>query len=319
MDSYNRKIGAALCLLRKQKGLSRITLSGENTPDKYICCVKQLGKIERGDVTPSVKTLNLLLTALGTNLVAFSHLTNPQVMIDFHRDFSEIWDKCFKGHYDDLTLLLKELKSKFYNEVENPIIKQAILLLDGLMMEKVNNNYHESLNILHQALYITAPNTLKKGKIDYAFISKNTFTIYEYRILKLIALNFKNKKQFHETLKLLNTLCKSLCTNKTDVEIRNRLLPNIYYNLSNVLLSEESYEIALDTSMKGVKHCRKTQHLKVLPLLLYNVAKSHFFQGDKLKAVEVFQQSHQASLINGNTIEAEHTKITVAKKYNIFL
>lgn len=263
--------------------------------------------------------LNQLLAVMGVNPLDFAHMLDEQSMLSFQNDFSEIWDLCFEKQYEEAILLLEILKAKPYCNSTNPITAQALLLFDGLLLLNVEKDFPECLNVLYKAIHITSPIIMKNGELNLEFISDHAFTLNEYRIIKSIALAVYCIGNSHVEIDILDALRKSLCNKKVDVEIRNRLLPNIYYNHSEGLIRKNNYKDALGICEKGVQFCKQIKNFKILPYLLYNRAKAFYMTGSKVQAETGFTRSHDAFFVHGDEETATRIKKIVAEKYQIFI
>jgi transcriptional regulator with XRE-family HTH domain len=312
----DNKLGTVLRQLRLKRNMTQEELCKSDNPSERICSTKQLRRIEKGQCEPSPLILNRLLAALGITTLEFIHLVDNQDMIHFQNDFSIIWDLFFENKYKEANLLLTELKTKPYCNMESPVVKQSMLLCNGFMLWDAEKN-EECLNILHEALCITSPFLLKNNSLNHEVIADNPLALTEYRILKLIAITMHHMGQLETKIIILDSMCESLQNKKIDVEIRNRLLPNIYYNLSDALIEDNNYQSAFLICEKGIKLCKQTKSFKMLPYLLYNKAESLLFIDTRARAIKGFKQSHKTFLLYGDEKTAAHVKEVIAGKYQI--
>jgi len=313
----NKKVGNAIKMLRKRLGLTQKELCKLASTSTYVCGVRHLRDIEHGRVEPGARVLALLLAALRVSLLDFAKMVDGEDMTNFERDFNEIWDIWFKKQHEEGLKLLGILKAKPYCDISLPLVKQHILLCDALVLIDIEGDNCGCLNVLHEAISITLPYLLKKSEFDYGFISSHALTLVEYRILKFLALVESRMGQSQICINLLNAIQESLESEKTDVKIRDRLLSNICYNLSEELIEAEQYTNAFDACEKGIQFCKQINDHKMLPLLYYNEGEALYFLGEHARAEEAFKRSYLASLVIEDEETALQTKETVAEKYQI--
>jgi tetratricopeptide (TPR) repeat protein len=155
--------------------------------------------------------------------------------------------------------------------------------------------------------------------LDFKFLSNNVFTLNEYRIIKLISITLCDRGQAYDGIMILDALNESLCNKKVGIEIKNRLLPNTYYNLSDALIDVNNYQLALNACDNGVKFCRQAKNCKMLPYLFYNMGKAQFKMGHKTQAEESFKEAMLAFCVHGNKETAERAGKMIAEKYQIYI
>ena len=311
---YKKKVSDTLQHLQNKRGLTQKKLCKQG----IVCSERHLRRILNGDVEPSPTVLDGLLEVLGVSLPEFTQLVYGEDMLLFQHDFSEIWDLLFMRKYEEADLLLAALKAKPYCNTSNPAIAQALLMHDGVLMN-LKENFHESNRILYEAICMTSAGVLQKGEPNPEFVALNVLEPNEYRIIGVIAINLCSMGQSPVAIKIFEALCESLSNKKVDVETRNKLLPNIYYNLSDELIETKQYENALCICEKGIQLCERTITLKMLPLLLYNSGKALVFMGDRTQAEIRFRRSYDAFRVQGNEKSALRGKEMVAEKYKIFI
>lgn len=317
MHEHDIKIGNTIRQLRERKNMSQAELCKPDFADK-ICSMRHLSRIENGETTPHPRTLYRLLEGLGVSLSEFTHLIAEPDIANFQHDFSEIWDLLFEKRYEKAASLLDALKTKPYCNIDNPLIEQALLMCDASFVDAKNNN-NGCLTHLHKAMRLTSPHVFENNELSHNYISRNMFTLNEYRILMYFAI-IKSRLGFtNECILTLSAMCESLNNKKIDVEIKNRLLPTIYYNLSDELIDSKCYEEALSYCEKGISLCKKAKNYKTLPHLYYSIAKVFIILGNKDRAEENFRQSYNIFSAHGDNETALQVKKLVATKYNLWL
>lgn len=171
VNEYNKKVGTTIRELRKRKNMLQRELCRLEFADE-ICTVRHLHRIEAGKVAPTATVLYKLLETLGVSTLEFANLVDGQDMRNFQHDFSEIWDLWFHKQYERAIQLLETLKTKSYCNLANSIVRQALLLYDGLILLDVKKEVEKCLCVLQEAISITAPCVLKKNDCDFEFISR---------------------------------------------------------------------------------------------------------------------------------------------------
>jgi len=315
---YNNKAGATIKALREQKGLSQKNLIKHDVPTEQICSVRTLRRIEKGETTISLEILRKLLYALNVSEIEFADMLYGQDKYKFQNDFNEIWDLIFDEKYDKANDKLNTLKSKSYYDIDLPYVAQAMLLCKGILEKNTNTDYQKSYEVMHEALCKTLPSTpFKNGKISTEYISSHILTLNEYRIITVIAnlLGHLDRKRFK--IDILKATYTSLSNKEVDRELRKKLLPNVYYNLSNALIDERCYNDALNICIEALIFCKQYKLYKIYGEIIYNKAKSLLFLDDIVKATEIFRLSYNVFIAQGDDNKASFVKNTVLQKYNI--
>ena len=296
-DEYKKRLGKTLREVRKEKEMTVEEACVCARTQEEICSVSQLRSYESGRVMPDMDILRKLVRGMWMNSVDFLERVANYDMFHFERDFEEIWDLSFLRQFNKASTLLEKLKTKPYCKRENKQVQQVLLLCEALFAKNIDADLPKANKLLCDAINITKPTVLKaSSEVDYKYVSTNVLKLNEYRILKLMALVIGIHKSYDESSLILESLEKSLLQKKVNDKIRDRLLPTVYYNLSDALIdckNPKSYEKALLISETGIKYCRKHDCFKILPYLLFSKGEALFNLG-RTEAVVYFKQSYDA-------------------------
>jgi len=247
-------------------------------------------------------------------------MLNGEDMLNFNNHFAEIWILCNNDNYKDAQKELEELKKQDYCNISNPIIAQALLLLEALFLERVHKDIKGCLYRSCTALRLTRTNVLaKNNNPKCTVIAESIFTLNEYRILNLIAIALDELGQRKFITQIYKALCKSLNNKKIDSSISVKFLATVYYNLADSLIKEENYVEALEVCKEGISFCKKFQKFDKYAKILYCKAKALINLERVVSAENTFKQSCDTARNHGDEALAAKIKSTVAKKYNIHL
>lgn len=305
--------------LRHRKGLTQGQLSGEGT-DHRICSKKTIGRIENGEGTPSPSVLSKLLSVLDVSYDEFQSLIYDEDIRAFNQDFARIWDVGYNKDYLKMDEMLQILNKKPYCVKHIPVVSQALLLGKGVLLSRLHKDDERALEVLLYSLQKTAPNVVSKNNdIILTQIHKRSFSLNEYRILKIVANIKAAAGKGQEALDLSYAIVVSLECEATSYEIRKKLLPTAYFNTSNTLLKNELYAQALDVATRGIDFCLSIKELKVNGELFWNKGRALHGMGDLRQATVFFQKA--LNFFIGH--DADHTALslinTAKDKYGIIL
>ena len=316
----NRKLGLFLKHQRLEKGFTRKQLV-EFGAEFGICSENQLARIENGKCSPSTGTLQTILNALDTRMEDFFHKMNSQNIQMFNNHFNVMWDIVHEKGYNVFEEHLSELKCKEYCDTSEPVIEQAILLCEGIICKNILKNPHKSYEILLEALQLTASkNIVRYETIDYKFVATNSFSLNEYRILTVMA-NSKNKiGSYEEATKGLEAICFSLERKDTGYDVKKKLLPLTYYNLSVLLIKTHKNIEASKIADKGIAFCLNTKEFKQLGSLYVNKAHALYHINSIKNTTEYlhyFQLAYDTFVTQGNHAKAELVRNELVKNHDI--
>ena len=318
MINTKDKTGPTLKRIRKAKGITQVALSKEGTSN-HICTIRHLRKIESGQIEPNAGMLCQLLAALGVSLPEFALQLFGEGMIQFENELEAVRNLFIEGQFDDAESRFDKLRDNEFFDSDNPRIVQSVLLIESMIMAFRHKEYQQCLKELYKALRITSQKIVTGGGLHYEFIANNALTISEYRLLMLVGTVEEVLGNKTAQIGILRALIASLDNAKIDSETKGKLLPAIYFNLSNALLGESDFDGVLDATNRGIAISREAKVFRAFGRLLWNKGCAHFYLDDKIAALEYFNKSFSCFTLLGYTETAEHLRKTAAEKYGIWL
>ena len=326
-DEYKQKLGKALLSLREQRNLTQEKLI--ELGEKFgICSLRQYNRIERGlcDTTPRI--LNAILQTFSVSLDEVTRLIYGQEYLNFQNHFTSIWSLLYANKDKEAITLLEALKNEAYYDSSKPVFAQAVKMCEGIITGKHHGKLNIALSTLVEALSLTCPaaifiakNSKHKQKINYEFLSERIFSINEYRILMAICITQHKLTQTTEAKNILLAMRISLKKCNVEADIRNKILPNVYFNLSNLLLDDDSnaidYETALFYCEEGVEFCQHVKSYKTLGHLYCNMGRANYYIGNSHQTRKYFKMSHETFLLHGEVEIAEYIKAVIKNEYDV--
>lgn len=311
-DPYLRRQGALLKNLRKGKKLTQEQLANG------ICSTKQLGEIERGNAEPSPTILYKLLFVLGVDYEEFMPMLYGKDMRLFNQDFARIWDAGYDEDYQQMSVLLTALWKQPYCDKNIPVVNQALLLCKCVLLSNFDKNDEAALPLLYDALRLTAPSIISgDNAINLKRVTTCIFSMNEYRILKIIANILDDLGEGSKALELHKALITSLERETTHYEIQKKLLPTIYFNVSNIWLNKDSYDNALVFANQGLDFSIATKEFKVLGELFWNKGRAFHGMNEMEQAALFFQKSYDTFAHRGEDSTTTRLKRIAKEKYGI--
>ena len=137
------------------------------------------------------------------------------------------------------------------------------------------------------------------------------------RILKMVANVMADLKRRDESFEINKAVVASLESAITIHDIKKKLLPTSYFNLSNAYDEANLYPEALATAQKGIAFCQNYGEYKTFGELHYNVGKAYYFMSNSEQAKLYFQQAHTILISQGKFDIAGFVKKKVREKYKI--
>ena len=308
--------GSLIKKLRKEKGLTQAELSRRGEKNE-ICSERHLRRIENGDAEPTPFMLNKMLKVLGVSAPEFAQmLDDDESVTEFFYEFSSILNLALDARYDEAGILFEKLKNNDKYNKSNPKIAQTILMYEAGVLRYKNGECQRSAEMFRKALCLTVPTVMPKkgsGYLNYKTIADHTFSWAEYRILLLMVNTQCELGHLDEALSICNAIMTSMNRKETDGEIRSRLRPIIYQNLSEIYLKKELYDEALEVSSLGITEYKYV----VIERLLNSKAKALFGLNNIEGAKAAFQQAYDILRSQQREILATRLKSQVAKQYQI--
>ena len=314
-NPYHMKLGSIFKTLREGKKLTLAQLSGEGT-DFKICSAKTITRLEQNGRIPNSGILHKLLSVLDVTVEEFEAMAFGGNMKKFNDDFVRIWAVGYDSNYDKMDEMLKTLRKQVYCDESIPTISQAIQLCKGTLLYEASKKLQAASVVLTNALKATAPNVVNNdNNLCLNKIRKQTFSMNEYRIIKTLACIMDDLGERSGAIKLFDTIITSLEREATSYEMRKKLLPTSYFNLSNMLLEDRLYLQALEVAERGLNFCFETKEYKEDGKLHWNKGRAYHGLNDLEQSNLFFQKSHDIFVSRNDTSTAQRLKETALTKY----
>lgn len=260
LDSFGKKVSS----IRKSLNLTREELSNLS-----LVSVSTIRKIETGKHLPNHEILEDLSNILKADL--------NKVILDYRLDdyksFNDIvnrmeskFDKneyhTLENEYNDFRNLLISTNNQYYQK----LIKQLMLLVESMLLNKVEKRYNESLDRLVKAMQLFTP--------DFSLTNYNEFVYNqgEIRILMNVALLLKKLDNKEESLKIIE-FCMEI------VNSNDEIYPKLCHNLSGEYRGVKDYKNSLKYADLGIKYCQENRNFNGLNLLYYNKGVAEYSLG----------------------------------------
>jgi len=313
--------GKVIRKLRFEKGWTLGKLSGTGT-QQQICTERYLRNIEKGISEPGSHILGQLLAALGTSYAQFVHMQHDKEKALFIRELEEIRCLIFDMDHEEAGVRLNSLSKSVIYDINDPAIKQTLLLLEAISLKELSSDYFGSLEKLYSALMITCPKLINRRSKRHAentlyFSNISVLSFDEYRILLLVASVERALNNLDKVIGLLKSMLSCLESNDIDNETRKKLLPVIHFNLSDTLLEASRCFEALLVCEQGIEFCIKASFFKMIGELYLNEGKAHHNMDAKDKALEKFRLAYFTFRSHGDNKAADWLKATTMEEYGI--
>lgn len=315
-----KTIGATLKYLREKSGLTQKELVREDSPTERLCDLSHYAKIEQGRKSVGSQLLFQILDRLGVSFAEFEVIQHGGGLQRFKDEFEQLWEIGYKKDYQTVGAMLDALKSKDYCNTDVLSIMQALQLADGVLLSSRDKKHNESLTLLYNALKTTAASVFtERNKLDYEIITSIAFGINEYRIMNMIANVIEILGNHQYATEVSKAIVASLENDSTSRDIKKKLLPSTYFNLSIKILRECDYAGALPIIERGLEFCYSTNEIKVLGKLLWNKGEVIHALHDSIQASSWFEKAYHHSILCGNSSLAKNMKDIALERYNISL
>jgi len=191
-------------------------------------------------------------------------------------------------------------------------------LCESIVLSGLDKDHAASLEMLFNALKITTSKIVAKNNtINCKQISKFKLSMNEYRILKELANVKVDLGLLQEVAEIHTAVITSLENQETLHDIKKKLLPTSYFNLSNLLLRQEAYNEALSISEQGLIFSRQYKEFKLLGELQCNMGIASQCLGDTKQAKLLLSQSYNTFISCGEDKLACLLKKAVKERYDI--
>jgi len=309
-----KTVGAFIKEKRKQKSLTQKELA-QMAP----CSIKTLQRIEQGIVTAYMHTIHQILPILDISFEDFECMCYGVDIRIFYSEVERTWDKGVAEKYDEMAELVIKLKEQ-YGELNRPTIKQVVLLLEGAVLCDKYNDCDASLTTMYKALKLTATGIVSNANsINCQKVSDRIFNLHEYRILRFIAILHAMLGEVNKSLELNKAIVVSLEKDTNDYGVQKKLMPAMYFNLSNDMINNHDYAGALVLVEKGLNCCYQTNEFTHLGNLLWNVGKASYYLGNIKKATASFKESYSFFISKKKHDTAKHLQAIAKENYKVIL
>ena len=311
--TYNlEQFGIAVKKIRKALGLSQVDVK-----KAVNISPNTLRRLEKGETIPTYDTIELLSMFYREDLLSIlkSYKLSPSIY-DIYRQIDEaiINQKAsMNNEIDDLSNEIIKIKNKI-NLVDYSHYEQ---LLDFIKLLKNSTLYDDELGYQHiedlkSCLMLSIPN-FKLSKL-----SNYNYNHIELRILLLIALTYKENKDYEQSTMILKTIEKKI-SRKTEtcqetVKILLKTIGNLSYNYYII----EDLEKSLEYANEGIHIARRND----TNYILYS-----FYARRAIAKILLNRNDYLQDVINSISLldiagkkELKETYINVFKeKYNLKL
>ena len=314
----NKIIGEAFKTLRVQKGFSqrRLIYSNDN---QHICDIRTLQRFESGIHTLRKEILIMLLDKLGVSIEQFADLVHKTAYSNFNSDYTMLWDLISGQKFDEAYRFFKEVKTKDYCNISNPLIAQTMFLVEGILTKRIHNDLEKSTKLYYQALALTAKEIFISGKIlNSNKIGTRTFSVTEYRLLRAIAIAHLGLDDLVTAKAIFEAIIESMESDKTPYEIRRQIMLGTYFNYSNLLLEQEQFEDVLTVACKGLELCYSINEFALLGNFLGNKGLALHKVGDTEEALPLCKEAYLAFSRAGFEQKAEKFKTVMGQEHGVF-
>lgn len=299
---YNlNDFGKEIVFIRKKHNLTRKQLSKLS-----FVSVETIRRIETGKYLPSHRILDDLSKVLKTDLNKlvldfriddFETFYNIKSRLEAKFDRNEF--QTLDIEYNDFKKLLPIVKNEYFQN----IIRQLMLLIEAVALNKKEKMPYKAFEKLIKAIHISIP------EFSLSNYQSHIYNSTEIRILMNIALILRKTISNKEALAIM-----VFCMNNVDT--KDKIYPKICHNLAGIYLLLKKYESSLKFCNLGIKYCIEKRKLNGLNLLYYTKGIVEY----NLKRKE-YMESLNKSLSLCQVLEQDNLKESIIYKckkfYNI--
>ena len=269
---HNRKsFGDYLRRLRKKSGLTQtsvIELAGVNH--------ETLRKIEYGEVTPKIDTINKLSKVYNVDVLkAFSNCKYPkerviQLILD-EIDRVSVLDKI--DELDHSCLLLNDFIKDNKNELDEEIFIKIQQINSLIQVIRIKNKT-DKMNVTQAEIFALEGIRLRHPSFEYNKMSNTIFTIIELRLLISLAFSRSRLDKDEQSIQILKGVIENLQYHiEYNINVMTYLIQT-YYMLSYVYYINAFYTLSVSMCDKGIHYSNKIYNSKLLPHLYFRRAVS---------------------------------------------
>ncbi|MDR2971578.1 MAG: helix-turn-helix domain-containing protein [Bacteroidales bacterium] len=310
--------GKLIKRLRKQKNITQEELAYS------IVDRATLSKIENGVSESSRETIMALLEKLGLH---------PESSIDFYLNDEQSKAVKIQNELDSylgiqvdksspavekIDALIEQLES---DEVfmQSPRNKQYILIAKACNMVNKEEEPSKSRLVLMEAISLNIV-AFDEDRIDEYYLTKN-----DVKILNLLGISYATEGYGSYNTALLDKGINVFYGLKRNYELHcldkhemGTSYPSFCYNVANYLWEgKEKYKEAIAICDDGIKVCKETFHLRLLPFLSACKAACLLHLGKMEEAKTILTQSYYAMCLYGREDSANAIKTAMEEKFDI--
>jgi transcriptional regulator with XRE-family HTH domain len=305
------EIGNLIRELRTARGLSQEKLSAG------ICSPQTLSRAECGTTILTYPHLTAVMQRLGASINDYFDYFMSAQEYDSYKKRNEVKALLAKLKLNEVELLLKEMSEnvQFQKGLNRQFYLSSLASYKlSVAGDPMNMEYFTPiLNILQEAIELT----IKKFDIDK--ICEYLLSLEEMRIINCRALAYLHSGDIDMGIRILTELKVNLEVLYKDHDEKMELYTMVLYNLSIYLGKQCRYVEAIDICDFGIKVCRDTKELSVLPFLIFNKAYDYYEIGQKEACLPLLKQAYYGLYIIENYQKAEIIKLYTKEKFGIEL
>jgi len=313
LEKYKAQVGKFIKETRKAQNMSQKKLITDKNGHQIIS-EKTLIEIEKGRKAARLDTLHLLLEKLGKSMLDVLVLFEDNNQLRFENRVWEIRSLIREDKLDKANLYYEQLESEDWYDRGNPKIIQSLLYLKAVIYGDLYEEPDLSLELLQKSLKQTRPLIFcaeaGTAQLDKAYIEATVMTEKEYLLLLNIGIYHSDMQDLEVSVRICNMIITSINSELVEADMRDSVLTNVYYILSDSLLGLKRYNESLTVSNQGIKLCEKIQTTRNLGWLYFTKGAALHCIGDAAAALSCFNQSQ---MIFNALDQQEH--IDDGKKY----
>ncbi len=305
------EIGNLIRELRTARGLSQEKLS------EGICSVQTLSRAETGTTILTYPNLKAIMEKLGASTNDYFDSFMSAQEYECYQKRNEVQALLDKRKLEEVDVLLKNMADDalFQQGLSRQFYLSSLgfytLCVAGDPMDMTY--FKPILNILQEAITIT----IKKFNIDK--IHEYLLTLEEMKIINRIALAYLHSGDVDMGVKILYELKFNMEYLYKDHAEKMELYTMVLYNLSIYLGRQGRHIDVIDICDFGIKVCRETKMLAVLPFLIFNKSHGYYEIGQKEFCLPLLKQAYYGLYIIENYPKAEIVKLYTKEKFGIEL
>ena len=305
------EIGNLIRKLRTARGLSQEKLS------EGICSPQTLSRAESGSTILTYPNLTAIMQKLGSSTNDYFDSFMGAQEYECYQKRNEVTSFLDKRKLNEAEILLKAMSKdiQFQRGLNHQFYLSSLasykLYMSGDMLTL--ECFISILNLLQEAIQITI------NKFDVNKIREYLLTLEEMKIINRMAQAYLFSGDIDMGIKILYELKFNMEDLYKDHQEKMELYTMVLYNLSIYLGKQGKHVEVIDICDIGIKVCRDTKVLSVLPYLIFNKAYAYYEIGQKEICLPLLKQAYYGLYIIENYQKAEIIKLYTQDKFGIEL